>query len=145
MAYRRYGAFIASVSVIALMLAASPALARSGAASSRGAFASMHHSISHRSLAQFRHIRRRNAGTLWPADDGSYGSSDGEPMVDAAQPVSGAVPSAYSYDIPWDWAHRFPPLVAPSERPYVPSCPTEIVTVAGRDGREQTVNVTRCY
>ena len=66
-------------------------------------------------------------------------------MVDAAQPVSGAVPSAYSYDIPWDWAHRFPPLVAPSERPYVPSCPTEIVTVAGRDGREQTVNVTRCY
>jgi hypothetical protein len=144
MAYRRYGAFIASVSIVALMLAANPALARSGA-SSRGAFASMHHS--HRSIAQLlRHRNRRNnnADTLWPDDD-FYGSSGGEPTLDAVQPGSGGIPSAYHDGIPWDWAHRYPPLVAPSERPYVPSCPTEIVTVAGRDGREQTVNVTRCY
>ena len=143
MAYRRYGALIASVCILALMLAAIPASARSG--TSRGAFASMHHS--HRPVVpSLRHRNRRNnADTLWPGADGFYGPSDGEPIVDATQPVAGGIPSAYNEGIPWDWAHRYPPLVVPSERPYVPSCPTEIVTVAGRDGREQTVNVTRCY
>jgi hypothetical protein len=51
----------------------------------------------------------------------------------------------YTYDVPWDWAHRFPPAVAPSDRPYVSSCPAESVTVTGRGGKEQTVNVIRCY
>ncbi len=47
--------------------------------------------------------------------------------------------------IPWDWAHRFPPLVARSDKPYVTTCPTE--TVTGPDGRggQGEVNVTRCY
>jgi len=51
----------------------------------------------------------------------------------------------YTYDVPWDWTHRFPPNVVPSDRPYVPSCPTEQVTVPGRGGAEHTVNITRCY
>jgi hypothetical protein len=51
-----------------------------------------------------------------------------------------------AYDIPWDWAHRYPPVVAPSRRPYVPSCPTQTVTVpGGHDSTEHTVNITRCY
>ena len=59
-------------------------------------------------------------------------------------PQSGDVHYTTTYDVPWDWAHRFPPAVAPSDRPYVPSCPTETVTVPGRNG-QQTVNVTRCF
>ena len=66
-------------------------------------------------------------------------------MVDAAPPMSGDVHYTNTYDVPWDWAHRLPPMVAPSERPYLPSCPTETVTVTGRGGQEQTVNVMRCF
>jgi hypothetical protein len=144
MTYRMYGALIASLSVVALMLAANETFARSGGAP-RGGFTSTH-SIPHPSVAHsFRHHRRNNVGIFWPTEgDFSYGPSNGEPPADVTQP-SGDVHYTYTYDVPWDWAHRFPPAVAPSERPYVPSCPAETVTVPGRDGREQTVNVMRCY
>ena len=144
MTYRMYGAFIASLSAVALLLAANETFARSGAAA-RGGFST--HSISHRSVVQsLRHHRRNNAGALWPAvGDFYYGPSNGEPMVDFTQPVPGDIRDTQAYDVPWDWAHRFPPIVAPSERPYVPSCPTETVTVPGHNGTEQTVSVMRCF
>ena len=138
MKYRIYGAFIASLGAAAFLLAADETFARSGSAP-HGRFASPH--------SKFRpfvghHRRNRNDVALWPATDGYfYGPPDGEPLVDVTQPVSG---SPYSYDVPWDWAHRYP-LTLPSERPYVPSCTVEAVTVPGRYGMEQTVNVTRCY
>jgi hypothetical protein len=143
MTYRMYGAFIASLSAVALMLAANETFARSGAAS-QGGVTSTH---SHRSVAQsFRHHRRNNAAIFWPGV-GDYfdGPSYGGPMVDGAQPASGDIRYTNTYDVPWDWAHRFPPAVAPSDRPYVPSCPAETVTVPGRYGQEHTVNITRCY
>lgn len=86
-------------------------------------------------------------GVVWPdfGDDFSYGPLNGEPMVDVTQPASGDVRYTTMYDFPWDWAHRFPPAVTPSDRPYVPSCPTENVTVPGHNGQEQTVSVTRCF
>jgi len=138
-----YGAFVASLSAVALMLAANETLARSGAAF-HGGFAATH-SISHRPLAQsLRHHRRNNGGTFWPGvEDNSYAPSNGEPLVDGTQPASGDV--HYTYDVPWDWAHRYPPAVAPSERPYVSSCPSEAVTVPRRNGEERTVNIIRCY
>jgi hypothetical protein len=138
-----YGAFIASLSIVALMLAANETFARSGAAQ-RGGFTSTH-SISRPSVAHsLRHHRRNNVGTLWPAvGDYFYGPSNGEPMVDVTQPTSGDIP--YAYDVPWDWAHRYPPAVIPSDRPYVPSCPAETVTVPGVGGKEQTVSIMRCY
>ena len=76
----------------------------------------------------------------------TYGA-DGAPLLDAPQPqpASNDVRYTYTYDVPWDWAHRYPPNVTPSERPYVPGCGNETVTVPGRGGREQTINVTRCY
>ncbi|MGH9695820.1 MAG: hypothetical protein ACRD5Z_16830, partial [Bryobacteraceae bacterium] len=74
-----------------------------------------------------------------------YAPPTNESMIDATRPMSGDMHYTYTYDVPWDWAHRFPPNVIPSERPYVPSCPAENVTVAGRDGKEQTVSVMRCY
>jgi hypothetical protein len=137
-------AFIASLSAIAVMIAANETLARSGAAV-RGGFTA--HSISHRSLASsFRHHRRNNAAIVWPAEgDFSYGPSNGEPIGDVTQPTSGDIHYTYTQDVPWDWAHRYPPAVAPSDRPYVPSCPTETVTFPRHDGGDQTVSVMRCY
>lgn len=145
MTHRMYGAFIASLSVVALMLAANETFARSGAVH-RGGFISTH-SISRVPVARsLRHHRRNHVGTLLPAvGDSFYGPSNGEPLVGATQPMSGDVHYTYTYDVPWDWAHRYPPAVTPSERPYVPSCPAETVTVPGRDGSEQTVSIMRCY
>jgi hypothetical protein len=136
-------AFIASLSLIALMLAADETFAAPGAAARGGSVSAR--SMSHPSIAHsFRHHRRHGVGgAFWPGGDFSYGPSNGEPIVDLARP-SGENRYTYTYDVPWDWAHRFPPAVTPSDRPYVPNCTDESVTVPGRDA-EQTVNVTRCY
>jgi hypothetical protein len=145
MTYRMYGALIASLGAVALMLAANETFARSGATSRAGAPST--HSISRPSVAQsLRHHRRHHVGTLWPVvGDSLYGPSNGESMADVTRPTSGDIHYTHTYDVPWDWAHRYPPAVAPSERPYVPSCPAETVTVPGYGGREQTVNIMRCY
>src|SRR3984885_1408938 len=142
MTNRMYLMSIVSLSVIALMLGAGEASARSGAA--HAGFASTHpHGLVGPS---FRHHRRNHLGAFWPGTgDYFYGPSEGEPVLDAAQPGSGNIHYTYTYDVPWDWAHRYPPAVAPSDRPYVPSCPAETVTVPGRNGDDQTVNITRCY
>jgi hypothetical protein len=139
-----YGALIASLSAAALMLAANETFARSGAAV-HGAFASTH-SISHRPLARsLRHHGRNNLGNFWPGvEDYSNGPSNGAPLVDGTQPTSD-VHTTYTYDVPWDWAHRYPPNVTPSDRPYVSSCPEETVTVPRRNGEDQIISIMRCY
>jgi hypothetical protein len=144
MTRRIYQAFVTSLGAIAIMLAASETFARSGAAP-RGAFASAH-PISHPSaLRSLRHHRINNAGGFWPAvgDDGYYGTSNGELTAEVGQPPSGDI--HYTYDVPWDWAHQYPPIITPSGRPYIPSCPTQVVTVPGHDGKRQAVNVTQCF
>jgi hypothetical protein len=145
MAYKMYGAFVASLGVVALMLTADETSARSATVARAGV--ASRHSISRPFLAHsFRHHRKNNAAIVWPGADDFYGpSSNGEPLVDATQPPSGDVHYTYTYDVPWDWAHRYPPAAAHSDRPYVSGCPAESVTVPGRDGRDQTVNVIRCY
>jgi hypothetical protein len=144
MTYRMYAALIASLSVVALMLAANETFARSGGAP-RAAFASTHSMF--RPSVALRHHRRNNGGTFFPAVGGDffYGPSTGEPLANATQPVSGGIHATCTYDIPWDWVHRCPPNVAPSERAYAPSCTAETATVPGHDGTERTVNITRCY
>ena len=138
---RMCGALVASVSVVALMLAANEAFARSGGGHS-GGFASTR-SVPRPAVA-FQHHRRNHVGGLWPAAGGYYYEpSYGEPMADVTQPRD--THYTYTYDVPWDWAHRFPPAVAPSDRPYVSSCPTETVTLAGRGSADKTINVIRCY
>ena len=94
----------------------------------------------------FRHHRKFNGGTFWPGDygDGTY-PSGGEPYADVPPQTSQDVHYTTTYDVPWDWAHRFPPNVTPSDKPYVSSCPVETVRTTGRDGSEQTINVMRCY
>jgi len=146
MTHRMYGALVASLGAVALMLAADPALARPGAAVRSGV--ALNHPVANRSFAAraFRHHRRNNEGVggVWAAD-GFYGASNGEPMAGAAPPASGDIRYTSMYDIPWDWAHRYPPAVTLSDRPYVPSCGAETVRVPGRDGGERTINVVRCY
>jgi hypothetical protein len=142
MTYRMYGVLIASLSA-ALVLAAGEASARSAA----GARAAVISRPIARPLAvhSFRHHHR--GGVFWPGVDGGYYGADGAPVIDnyPQAAMSNDVHYTYTYDVPWDWAHRFPPNVAPSNRPYVSSCTAETVRVPGRGGGEQTVNVTRCY
>ncbi len=146
MTYKMYGALIASLGVLALMLAADEASARSGAGH-RGGFASAHSRFHPAFAHSFRHRRQNDFGTFWP-DDGSYfdGPSTGEPLADAPPPASGDMHYTQTYDVPWDWAHRYPPAVTPSERPYVPGCASETVTVpGGHEGKDQAVNIMRCF
>jgi hypothetical protein len=144
MTYRMYGALIASLSVVALMLAANETFARSEGVRG-GGFVSRDSISRPHVVPSFRHHRRnRNlVGLFWPALE-DYAPLNGGPTVGAAPPISNDIRYTYTYDVPWDWAHRYPPSVVPSDRPYVSSCLTETVTVPGRDGSEQTVNVMRC-
>ena len=81
-------------------------------------------------------------GSVWP---GFYGSPSGAPVENYVAPTSSDIRNTYVYDVPWDWAHRYPPDVIPSDRPYVPSCSSEAVAVPGNDETEHAVNVMRCY
>lgn len=91
------------------------------------------------------HHRRGFAGGFWPGGGFYYGDAPyGEPLMNAGLPLSNDVTYTYKQDVPWDWAHRFPPMVNPSARAYVSTCQNEPVTVPGNSG-EQTVNVMRCY
>ena len=139
-----HSAFIASIGAMALMFAASETSARSGAVqgASVAAARAMVHPATPAIVRSFRHHRR---GFIGPAVGGFLYGPDGAPLVDVTQPPSNDYRYTYTYDVPWDWAHRYPPNVVPSDRPYVSTCGSETVTVPGRDGTEQTVNVMRCY
>jgi hypothetical protein len=137
-------ALVASLSAAALMLATSDSFARSAGAARGG--------VAPRPFAApfiARHHHHRNDGAFWPGvGDYGYGNgpTDGGPYAAVTtQPTYEGPRYTCSYDMPWDWAHRCPPAVAPSDKPYAPSCPTEVMKFPGRDGTEQTVNVTRCY
>jgi hypothetical protein len=137
---------IASLSAAALTLSAGETFARGG----RGAVAAVPFVRPGVPIAPrppfLNHNRRGFVGGLWPASGFYGGAPYGEPLADGSLPLSNDVNYTYTYkqDVPWDWAHRFPPMVAPSDRPYVPACSSEPVTVPGRSG-DQTVNVIRCY
>lgn len=142
MTYRTYGALVASLSAIALVFAASETLARPGGGAPGHGGIGMVRPLPHGPNA-FRHHGRNNGGLFWPGygDDayGAYGAT-GAPVT---APLAGPneVHYTYTYDVPWDWAHRFPPNVTPSDKPYVPGCGAESVDVGGG----KTVNVFRCY
>ena len=76
---------------------------------------------------------------------------EGEPGVIVAAPRLDKVRYTCTLDIPWDWPHRCPPIVAHSEPdayPVVgtnaPGCPAQAVKVLGADGKEHTVMIVRC-
>ena len=142
MTYRMHWALLASLSAAALMLAANETFARSGAAPG-GGVPSAHPIFRPSAAHSFRHHRRNFVGG--PVGGYYYAPSNGESIADVTQPEARDIRYTYTYDVPWDWAHRYPPAVIPSERPYVPSCPAETVMVPGRDGKDQAVSIMRCY
>lgn len=135
---------VASLGVAALALSAGEAFARGGKGGASAApFVRPGVPIGQR---PFLHHRRGFGGGFWPGGVYYDGAPYGEPLMSSSLPLSTDVNYTYTYkqDVPWDWAHRYPPNVTPSDRPYVPACSNEPVTVPGRSG-EQTVNVIRCY
>jgi hypothetical protein len=141
MSFKKYSALIASLSAVALMLVTGEASAR--AAGFRGGMTAPH-MIGHRPFVHaFRH-RGPFGPVVWPGDTGDS-STYGQAPAEVTPPASNDAHYTYTYDVPWDWAHRLPPQVAPSDRPYVQSCSVEGVTVPGNSGEAHTVNVTRCY
>jgi hypothetical protein len=145
MAYRIYGALIAPLSVAVLILAANDSFARSAQATPRAGIGPTHAMPRAPGIGPHR---RGYPGAFWPATGGYFAgpSPYGEPMpTDTTQTIKGDIRYTHTQDVPWDWPHRFPPMVAPSDRPYVQSCNAESVTVPGRNGSERTVNITRCY
>ena len=142
MTNRQHRALLASLSAVALLLAATEGSARPAGAGPRGGVAAAHGHIGGPG-ARFHH---RNSWVMWPGGGGFYyGPSPSESYAEFAPPLSNDINYTYTYDVPWDHTHRYPPNVVPSDRPYVPSCPSETVIVPGRGGAEHAVNIMRCY
>jgi len=144
-------AFIASLSV-ALTLAPNESFGRSGAAPG-GKSTSTHSASSpsamrprvHANFSSRRDHGQRNAGwALWATAGGFYGinqnlqPSDFEPNGDVARSISQHV--TYTYDVPWDAVHRYPPVVR-----YASGCRSQTVTVPRGGGKKQSINIVRCY
>jgi hypothetical protein len=144
MTYRKLGALVA-VGAIAFAFATSETMARPGGV---GAAAAPHAGVGTvrpvpHAFNGFRHRGRNVGGYYWPGyGDDAYGAY-GAASAPITSPLAGPNEVHYTYtqDVPWDWAHRFPPNVTPSDRPYVPGCGSETVDVGGG----KTVNVIRCY
>jgi hypothetical protein len=66
-------------------------------------------------------------------------------VLSGTQPLPADIGNSNASDIPWDWAHRYPPLVMPSNRPYVSTCGSETMTVPNEHGGTGQVNIIRCY
>lgn len=137
---RIYAMLIASLGATVFMLAANETFAGSRA-SSHGAFAASHRFAAHR----FRNHQRSNSAFVWSGDYDSFYGPGSEPGFDGALPLPSDIRSSNASDIPWDWAHRYPPLVTPSARPYVSSCDPETVKVPDGRGGTGEVNIIRCY
>ena len=141
-------AALAAAGAIALALATTETIARTGgvgaaAAPHAGAGTARH--VRH-GLHGIRHHNGFNGGAYWPGYGDAYGATTPTDAPIAAPlkgPLSGPDEVRYTttQEVPWDWAHRCPPNVTPSDRPYVPGCGAEVVNVGGG----KTVNVIRCY
>src|SRR5215475_4358295 len=113
MTYRVSGALIASLSAVALLLPANETFARSGGAP-HGVFAAPAPARARAPIASApRFHNRRNSFVYWPGGggffyDGFDGLSGAESYAGVPQPLSNDVRYTYTYDVPWDWAHRFP-------------------------------------
>jgi len=148
MMYKMYGSLVASLSVAAVMLTSGETFARpGGAAPGAGPAPFVAPAPMHRppGAHAFRPHNRGNGLGFFPGVGGLYygGAPYGEAPVNVGQSIPDKYHYTYSYDVPWDSTHRYP-LTLPSDRPYVPSCNTEVVTVPGRGG-DRSINVTRCY
>src|SRR5262245_47710011 len=149
---KTYAAFIMSLGVV-LTLASNQAFGQLAAApggSSPSMHSRHHHGSPHRHGFLRHHHNRRNFRTFFPAVGGFFGAPfDGQPNIDVRQTITEGIYTC-TYDIPWDWAHRCPPIPSPPDPPLVsivraPSCLQQAVTVGASDGKDQTITIVRCY
>jgi len=148
MASTAYRAGIATFGTLALALSANVAFAEAGAGNhaAMASAPSIARPNSHPFAARpLRHHPRNNVGGFWPPFADTVYETNRAPVLEYPPQTSADIRYTYTYDVPWDWVHRFPPNVVPSDRPYVPNCSAEVVTVPGRGGADHAVNVTRCY
>jgi hypothetical protein len=136
----RMSAFTASLGAIVLMLGANETFAASRGMSRGGG-----HPAFHRQAGHFRHHRDAQGAFIWPGDYGGFYGSAGQPLLDGAQPLPRDIGSSNASEFPWDWAHRYPPMITPSGRPYVSTCGAETMTVPNERGGTGEVNIVRCY
>ena len=149
MMYKACAAFMMPLSV-ALTLASNQAFGQS----SHGVSSASTHSAFHPSVTRSLLHDRRNRAFFPTTGAFFWEPSNGVPNVvtpPIPSPITGDFNYTYKYDVPWDWAHRYPPsfFASPPEppRPQVavrPGCAAQTVTVPGIDGKDQTVNIVRC-
>ncbi|MGJ4925783.1 hypothetical protein ACQR1I_10720 [Bradyrhizobium sp. HKCCYLS2038] len=146
-AFRNSTALLACAASAALMFSAGAASAGSGAAVAAPVAASSGQVASSSSgVRPFAHHHVRGPRAYLPATGAfAYGGTGEAVPQQIPEHTSADVRYTYTYDVPWDWAHRYPPNVVPSDRPYVTTCPMQTVTVPGRRGGDHTVTITRCY
>jgi len=138
---------VIAAAVAALLLSVGAAAARSGVAAApvgAGHVGPGHAGARAPGIRPFVHHHRGHGAFLPAVGAFAYGPYAEPAAPEVPDHTSADVRYTYTYDVPWDWAHRYPPNVVPSDRPYVSSCPVETVQVPGRGG-EHTVNITRCY
>ena len=132
---------------LALTIGSKESFGKSGAAHS-GRSASTHSTLHPSAARSLRHHQGRRAGwALWPTTGGFYGINqgsqqlNGEQNTDATRSISEHI--TYTYDVPWDAVHRYPPAVRVYE--VVAGCHSETVTVPRAAGEKQSINIVRCY
>ncbi|NOJ40798.1 hypothetical protein [Bradyrhizobium australiense] len=103
--------FIASLSAVALVLAASAASADPGVAPARPAFPAFPKSG--------HHHHHRGVSGFWPAGGVVYGlpSDVDRPLVVETPPLKTSDDIRFTcvYDIPWDYVHRCPQFNTPRQ------------------------------
>lgn len=112
------------------------------------------HSTAHPLVTRSPTHHRGHVGNFFPATGGLiWNSQPAEETIvpPASLPLSADINTTFKYDVPWDWAHRYPPGffgTPPASRApsvsYAPGCPAQTLTVPGADGKDQTVTVVRC-
>src|SRR5450432_3994751 len=114
MTFRMCRTFIASLGLVALVLAASETLADPGVARGGGVAPA---APTFRSSAGRSMHHHRGIGGLPTAAGYFYGPSyDDEPAIDAVPPrTSNDIHYTCTLDIPWDYVHRCPQPVSPRD------------------------------
>ena len=94
----------------------------------------------HHALVRSRGLRNAGWG-LWGNGAVVYAA----PQSPAIEPVAGVGALSqhvtYTYDVPWDAVHRYPPAAYE----YGQGCHTQHQTVPKSGGGKQSVNIIRCY
>jgi hypothetical protein len=145
---------IVRVALIAALAAALSAAASSSFAAGSGApgaaVSGATHGGSHARSAHAGHNAMagsrgsRNAGWgLWGYGPAVYGATQPAGVEPVASVGALSEHVTYTYDVPWDAVHRYPPAMRPYED--ARGCHTQQQSVPRAGGGTQAVDIVRCY